>query len=147
MTARPTKYDRLLSEQADEVRQALTHLKYSYRKVLSLQADPRKLTTEQLETWEAFVARFARLSDIFLSRYVRTFVLKGDAGFRGSFRDFLDQAEKGKLIDSAESWMNVRELRNQSAHEYAAEKLAILFDAIRNEAPRLLALEKSIPCD
>ena len=133
-------YSKLLEQQYQQIQRALLHLKYSYDKVLNLSPDPKNLSTEDLETWEGFIARFARVSDIFLSKYLRTFVLKGDPAFRGSLRDFVDQAEKLGLLDDAEAWMAIRELRNLSAHEYTDEKLLPLFVATRVEAPRLLAL-------
>ncbi len=139
-----TDYDKLLKEQRRQIDKALGHLEYSYKKVQKLSPDPKKLDDEDLETWESFVARFARASDLFLSKYIRTAILQGDPAFRGSFRDFLDQAEKMGLVDQADAWMAVRELRNQSAHEYSEEKLAALFEAIRKEAPLLLGLKTKL---
>ncbi len=120
---------------------ALKHLDYSYKKVLKLSSNVKSLSTDQLEVWEAFVSRFARVSDIFLSKYIRTYVLKEDLAFRGSFRDFLDQAEKLGFIEKAQDWMNIRELRNLSAHEYSEEKLTPLLEGLRLETPRLLELK------
>ena len=59
-------------------------------------------------------------------------------------RDFMDQAEKIGLIDDADIWMKIRELRDQSAHEYLDEKLAENFGRLRDFAPHLLNLEKML---
>jgi hypothetical protein len=68
-----------------------------------------KLDQEQLEAWEGFTARFARVADSFLSKYLRTFVGEHEPGFRGSMRDYLNQAEKLGLIESAQLWAEIRE--------------------------------------
>lgn len=94
----------------------------------------------ELEVFEGLTARFARTSDIFLNRYIRAAVLDGDPAFRGTFKDFLNQAAKQGLIDSVDAWMAVRELRNKVAHEYEEENLLKIFQAVTLEAPRLLSL-------
>ncbi len=68
-------------------------------------------------------SRFARCTDIFLSKYIRFLVLDLDPGFRGEMRDYLDKAEKSSLISDADQWMKIRELRNKIAHEYTKEDL------------------------
>ena len=55
----------------------------------------------QLETWESFVSRFARVADIFLSKYLRAYVLREDPGFRGSMLDYINEGEKLGLLDDA----------------------------------------------
>ena len=45
--------------------------------------------------------------------------------------DNLDKAEKLGLIESADSWMKMRRLRNQMVHEYI-EDLAVLISALRS---------------
>ena len=78
---------------------------------------------------------------MFLAKYLRAFVLLQDPGFNGSFRDFINQAEKLHLLDNTEAWMAIRELRNISAHEYTDKDLAGFFQKLRMEAPRLIAIK------
>ena len=73
---------------------------------------------DELERWEALTSRFARCTDIFLSKYLRLLILDLDPGFRGEIRDYLDKAEKALLISNSDQWMKIRELRNKIAHEY-----------------------------
>ncbi len=133
-----------LEEQKNKLLKAIGHLDYSYNKVIKLPSDPTQLTEETLETWESFAARFGRVADIFLTKYVRMFVLLDDPGFNGSFRDFVNQAEKLNLIDDADIWMAIRELRNISAHEYTDKDLAGFFEKLRTEAPRLLSIKNKV---
>ena len=68
--------EKLLKEYRNQILKAIEHLSYSYAKVQALDSNPSHLTTQELESWEGFVARFARVSDIFLSKYVRSFVFQ-----------------------------------------------------------------------
>ena len=62
---------------------ALQHLKYSYGKVLKMSTDLTALSSEDLESWEGFASRWARVSDIFIAKIMRARVLLGDPAFRG----------------------------------------------------------------
>ncbi|MCX6127565.1 MAG: nucleotidyltransferase substrate binding protein [Proteobacteria bacterium] len=130
----------LLTKTKAQLGKALQHLDYSYRKVGNLSPQLNSLGDEDLETWEGFVSRFARVCDLFLMRYLRTWILRQEGAFRGSMRDYCDQAEKLGLIDSAEAWMLIRELRNKISHEYADERLQDIFEEARRVAPKLLDL-------
>lgn len=137
----PTALDALLHAQRDDLRASLQHLRSSFQRVEKLPRTLEDLSDLQLETWEAFVSRFARATDLFLAKYLRTFVLVGDPAFRGSLRDFVNQAEKLGLVDDAAEWMAVRELRNTIAYEYSAGGLAGLFDDCLRCTPLVLAVE------
>lgn len=136
-----------LKEQREKLLKAIAHLEYSYKKIQQIEPDTSKMDDEDLETWESFSARFCRVSDIFLTKYVRTFVLAQDPGFTGSFRDFLNQAEKLNLLDNVELWMSIRELRNISAHDYTDKDLALFFKRLQQEAPRLIELKNTLPSE
>lgn len=134
--------DQILQEYAKKLKKALGHLRYSYTKVRRLPADSSKLDEEQLETWESFSARFARVVDLFLTKYLRSSILRNDPGFEGTLRDFVNQGEKLKLIQSAERWMAIRELRNITAHEYTDEELTEYFKKSRSLTEEVLRIEK-----
>ncbi len=133
-----------LEEQKNKLLKAIVHLEYSYNKVIALPVDPEELDEETLETWESFSARFARVADLYLTKYIRAFVLLQDPGFTGSFRDFINQAEKLHCLDDVELWMAIRELRNISAHEYTDKDLAAFFNRLRQEAPLLIAIKNRV---
>jgi len=139
-----TDFDRLLREQAADLRKALEHLAYSHAKVSDLSTDALTLSSENLETWEGLVARFGRASDLFTSQFLRTLLLREDPGFRGSLRDLLNQAEKFGWIGSARAWLEIRELRNASVHEYRAAKISELLEAVRKRVPDVLAIERTL---
>ena len=138
------KLENILDIRKRQLLKALDRLGYSYQKVKTLPLSVEKFDDETLETWESFSARFARASDIFLSQYLRVAILLTDRGFKGTMRDFLDIGEKLGLIDDAEAWMGIRELRNLSAHEYTEEDLVIMFERLLKDCPRLLSIKDKI---
>jgi|CXWL01.1.fsa_nt_gi hypothetical protein len=137
-----SEIDHILLGHAQKLKKALEHLRYSHKKVRRLPADSAKLDEEQLETWESFSARFARVVDLFLTKYLRSRILKDDPGFEGTLRDFVNQAEKHGLIASADRWMAIRELRNITAHEYTDADLTDYFKKSRKLADEVLRIEK-----
>lgn len=128
----------LLDDYKRKVLKALDHFQHSLNKVQSMPV--KSLTEDQLETWESFVARFARVVDLYLTKYLKARVLMDDPAFDGSLRDFCNVGEKMQLLDSAESWIILRELRNTAAHEYEEDDLAGFFDRLRLESKRLLLI-------
>lgn len=137
-------HQEFLQAQKIKLIKALVHLEYSYKKVLLLPEHPDQLDEETLETWESFAARFGRVTDIFLTKYLRAYVLQEDPGFTGSLRDFVNQAEKLGLIDNVDTWMAIRELRNIAAHEYTDKDLAAFFKRLKQEASILLSIKMKL---
>jgi hypothetical protein len=123
---------------------ALKHLEYSYKKTTHLLTDVENLDDEALEVWESFAARFSRVSDLFLTKYVRAKVLENDPGFEGTLRDFINQGEKLGILDNANEWMAVRELRNISAHDYSEEQLSEFFEKLRKASPHILSIKNKL---
>jgi hypothetical protein len=134
----------LLKTNQNQLIKALKHLNYSYLKIKKMGLEINEQDEEQLETWESFSSRFSRVVDLFLSKYLRTYVLYHDPGFSGSLRDHINFAEKQGLIEDAQWWLGLRELRNISAHEYNEKDLIQFYHRIYKECERLLGIEKSL---
>ncbi len=137
-------YAELKSSITDQLLKALEYLAYSYEKIQKLPDALDQLDAESLETWESFAARFSRVADIYLMKYVRYCILLDDPGFRGSFRDFMNRAEKLEYINDVEIWMTIRALRNLSVHEYADEDLTEYFRSLKKYTPKLLSIKDSL---
>lgn len=112
------------------------HLDYSFRKVTGIPLS-NELTEEQLEVLESFSSRFARYSDLIVSKYFRLLILEKDPAFRGSVIDTLNLAEKFGWIDNAVAWRRIRELRNVAAHDYEAEEYRKLYAELIALTPEL----------
>ena len=134
-------YQKLLESYTQDIKKSLVHLKYSYEKVKNLSIHIEKTDSETLETWEGFVARFSRVSDIFVMKYLKTKVKLAEPGFRGSLLDLLNLSEKLNLIEDARAWCRIRELRNQATHDYTEEEFGEYLEEIRQLAPAILAIE------
>lgn len=126
---------------SQDLKKSLSHLEYSYAKVAKMSADVASLDEEALETWESFSARFARTSDIFVSKFLRLKIKGKDPAFRGSVIDLLNEAEKFSWIESAATWRRIRELRNVAAHDYAASDLSALFKELVALCPEILKVK------
>ncbi len=135
--------EKLLSLYRLKIQKALKHLDYSYQKVqtLSLGSD---FSEEELETWESFSARLSRVVDLYLTKYLKLKVKIEDPAFDGSLRDYCNFGEKIGLIDDVEKWMELRELRNSTAHDYTDEDLSRFFERIRQCAPRALLIASKL---
>ena len=125
----------ILQRYRDQLIKALKHFEYSYAKIQSLPIDPKLLDEEALETWESYSARFSRVVDIFLTKYVRAAVKENDPGFDGTLRDYVNQGEKLGLLTNAQEWMELRELRNISAHTYEERLAEFLQKLLRKSQP------------
>lgn len=135
-----SSYTNLLTISHQNLLKALSHLDYSYRKIQTLSIEVAQLDEESLQTWESFSIRFTRVIDIFLTRFLRAYVLKNDPGFEGTLRDFVHEGEKLGIIDDAQVWISIHELRNITAHDYSESNLIQFFMRLQKEAPRLLQL-------
>ena len=139
-----TDYSKILADLTSELNLCLDHLQYSYGKVQKLKLSSASKDPDSLETYEALVARFARVTDIFIAKYLRSFSQKDDPAFQGSLVDTIHYAEKKGLIISAKVWIEIRELRNKISHEYATKDLKIIFDQVIQQTPVVLSLKTNL---
>jgi len=91
----------------------------------------QKIETDPLlaERLDAFVSRFGRLQDNLGDKFLPQLLI-ALAEKPGAAMDNLDRAERLGWIVSAETWLEIRKLRNQMVHEYI-EDLAILTSALQ----------------
>ena len=111
---------------------ALTYLEKSFSKAQKLPTRLDKCTDEDLETWESFTSRFARVVDIFLTKYICLMILKQDPGFEGTIKDYLNFAEK----------IGIREYRNIQAHDYTEESFDSFVTGLLHNTPELLKIRQ-----
>lgn len=84
-----------------------------------LEADP-----DLAERVEAFVGRFGRLQDTVGDKLL-PLVLSVLGEKTSAAIDNLDRAERLGLINSADEWMTMRNLRNQMVHEYVEDPIVL----------------------
>lgn len=104
---------------------SLNALDYSYKKCVEI-GIKEEYTEDELETFEALTSRFARTSDIFTQKILTTiFVL-----LKENPKGFIDRAnlsEKLGIIPDSPVLQDIRELRNEIAHDYSMRDIAEIF--------------------
>jgi len=93
---------------------------FTLEQAAQLETDP-----DLAERVEAFVGRFGRLQDTMGDKLLP--VLLAALGEKTSAAiDNLDRAERLQLLQSADEWMTMRNLRNQMVHEYIEDQVVLL---------------------
>lgn len=130
MTDRRKKLYANLAELSEIIERAHANLQRTYDEVQKINLDKvekiQEIEWEALKDIESLTARFARLSDIHSQKFLRL-VDRIEAEMDGSIIDSFNRAEKRQLIDSAEDFINIRDTRNDIAHEYVPEALLNIF--------------------
>ncbi len=123
---------------------SLNYLEFTYTRVSNIDRDPKVLSEEQMELWDSFAIRFARTSDLFLSKFIKAIVKRDDPAFDGGFRDYLYQCEKLGVLEDIPMWLEIRNLRNIAVHEYSDEDLKEIFKKLLDYSAHLFQLRSKL---
>jgi len=131
----------LLRMELESLGRAAASLEKSVAKCSRLTPSPRQ-SFEEEESFDALTSKFARCSDILTQKVLKTlvFLLREDAP---TFVDRMNLCEKLGAIPSAKSLVEIRDLRNTIAHEYAVDDLLELYADALKLCPQLLEAAKS----
>jgi hypothetical protein len=99
-------------------------------------AAKEEYTFEEQESFDSLTSKFNRTSDLFTQKIIRTSWMLMHEPFV-SFIDMMNLAEKIGMIDSADKMIEIRDMRNQIAHEYIPE-------AIRDLVPEVISLHEEL---
>lgn len=126
-----------LTEIIEQLQDAAEHLKISLDRcsVCGVQATGEDALIE----FEALTSRFARVTDMLIHKVYRAIdTVEFVEG--GTLIDVMNRADKRNLIDSVLEMRTLKDLRNDIAHEYIAERLQLLHEEVLQRAPKLLQL-------
>jgi uncharacterized protein with HEPN domain len=134
-----SKKRKLLVAQLDEylaaLEKSLVALVYSYDKCNAI-GEKGEYDLEQQESFEALTSRFARTSDILTQKVFKAlFIL-----LQEDMKTIIDMAnflEKLEIVDNAADLLNIREIRNQIAHDYVEPDVKSLFMDVLHYVPQL----------
>jgi len=116
---------------------AVKMLKYSLQrcKKIGIKTD---YSLEELDRFESLASRFARTSDIYTQKVMKGIILI----LREEANTFIDRANLfEKLgISSAEDLKLIRDLRNEISHEYRADDITEIFEAVIKYNDKLIGL-------
>ena len=119
-----------LKESLADLEKAMEALNYSYKKCGKI-GEKAEYDLEEQESFEALTARFARAMDILTQKAFKTLFALLQENVKTRI-DAAILAEKFEIVEDADILLNVRELRNQIAHEYVRHNLNALFmDTLR----------------
>ena len=141
----PTKkrnlYLSLLNENFVLLEKSMAALAYSSEKCNAI-GEKEEYNLEEQESFEALTSRFARTSDILTQKVFKTlFIL-----LQENIKTIIDAAnllEKLEVVDDADNLLNIREIRNQIAHEYVDYDIKPLFFDVLRYIPELEKIIKN----
>jgi len=112
----------ILKENLNALNKSMSWLSYSYSicKEIGIKDD---FSAQELTEFESLTARFARTIDLFINKSLRS-LYKVELEDSGTVIDLLNKAEKREIIESAEIWKKIKELRNSIAHDYDIDNFA-----------------------
>ena len=139
------KRDLLLTQLIENfmlLEKSMTALAYSYEKCDDI-GEKEEYDLEEQESFEALTSRFARTSDILTQKVLKTlFIL-----LQENIKTIIDAAnflEKLEVIEKADDLLNIREIRNQIAHEYVDSDIKALFFDVLRYVPEIKKIIKNV---
>jgi len=122
------KYLEKLNKDYDDLLLSLESLNASYKKCKKIDLK-KKFTFEEQESFDSLSSKFARTTDIYTQKILKTIFLI----LRENPKSFIDKAnlaEKLEIIPSADELISVRDLRNEIVHEYVLTELQRIYEGI-----------------
>ncbi len=126
---------KLLQSEWELLQLSASTLKLSVHKCQAI-VTKHSYSFEELESFDSLTSKFNRTSDIFTQKVLRSVWILLHEPF-APFIDMMNNCEKMGILSSADQMIEIRDLRNQIAHEY-------LPDAIRDLVPETLELSASL---
>jgi len=136
-----SEHVRLIWKKIEHLKRMRGYLNYSLQQTLPLIPIQSwiNLTPEDHESLAAFRVRFGEFQE-HLGKAMRAIAIEEEQKIE-PYTAVLLYMEKLEIIDSAEHWKLIRELRNAVNHEYEenAERLSEFFSELTQAAPQLFA--------
>ncbi len=126
----------ILEKDVMEMEKAADILRYSHNKCRQIDF-MGGLDNDALESFEALTSRFARVSDMLIQKMFRTIDMV-ELENSGTVRDRINRAAKKKIIVNADTFIEIRIVRNEIAHEYQSETIYVIFEKVLQLTPHLL---------
>lgn len=106
--------------------------------------DPkRRYTPKQLEPYDAMADRYIRAVEASI-RFFRAYERYQFGETSDTLRDLLSRMEKLGLVSSVQLWIEMRDQRNRTVHEYLPEKIKQIYqDLVGKMSKELLAVKEA----
>jgi uncharacterized protein with HEPN domain len=119
----------------EAVKKAQNHLQHSYKNCCEI-GIKNDYSFEELMQWEAFTARYSRLSDILTQKVLNNITII-ETKRKGSLLDKANLAVQQKWVNNMEDFRAIRTLRNYIAHEYLPQDNNAIFLDVKNNFEKL----------
>jgi len=128
-------YKKQIDEEIANLDKSIIALSHSYDKCHKI-GESKEYGLDEQESFEALTSRFARSSDILTQKVLKSlFILLHE-----NIKTIIDSAnllEKLEIINNADDLLNIREIRNQIAHDYVTENINGFYLEVLNYVPLL----------
>ena len=131
----------ILGKNIDSMNLSLKRLAYSYSVCSKIKLGS-EYSDDEFVSLEAMAARFARTTDIFVNKVLRSLDVV-EYVEPGTVIDAVNNAEK-REIGNACDIRTLKDLRNSIAHEYVAERVILFFGKILECTPMLIKMVKNV---
>lgn len=137
----------VLRKNIQNLKSSIHWLERSYEQCRHIGIKP-EYTEREFDDFENLTSRYARTTDLIINKILRS-IDAVELLESGSVIDAANRAEKRGLIDSVGQFRDLKDLRNEIAHEYETDDLSGLFGAVLQRTPLLLATAQRIEdyCD
>ncbi len=127
----------ILKENINLLQKSIQTLRLSFNKCNKI-GIKKEYTFEELESFDSLTSKFARTSDIFTQKALRSVfnLLRENSS---TFIDMANKAEKLDLITNADDLIEIRDIRNEIAHEYIQEIIQELFKKVLDKTDVLFS--------
>ena len=125
-----------LKDLAEALKRQQFWLQHSYDESSGIKIK-QDYTVPDFDTLEMLTSRFARSID-FLVRKVWRAIDEAEFESQGTLIDVINRAHKRGLFDDAEIVQQIKQIRNDVAHEYLNERLKELFADVVRYTPAML---------
>jgi len=127
-----------LNELLRQLDQSMEWLEHSYQRCSTIEHNKTgSYTINDFDKFETLTSRFARTADILIQKIYRSIDLY-EMESSGTLIDVVNRAHKRGIIDSPEDIRNIKDIRNDIAHEYMHDQLIELFEEVVKLTPLLM---------
>ncbi len=121
---------------------AVYHLKRSFNKCISI-GIKNEYQDEEFDNFETLTSRYARVIDMIVQKVFRSIDCV-EFEREGTLIDVINRAHKRGLFDSVDELREMKDLRNEIAHEYVTENLVNVFKDVLNYTSNIFTIIKNI---
>jgi hypothetical protein len=107
---------------------SLAWLNRSYERCIAI-GIKAEYAEDEFDQFENLTSRYSRTVDLLINKVLRS-IDTVEFYDGGSIIDAANRAEKRGIIDSVSALRDIKDLRNEIAHEYASDDLKQLFNAV-----------------